>query len=468
MEYIFKDTFLLHSGLAQQLYQDFAKELPILDYHNHLSPQLIAENACFKNITEVWLNGDHYKWRAMRTMGVNEELITGNASDLDKFKAWATIVPQTLRNPLFHWTHMELKNPFKIEEYLNASNAESVFETTSSLLQDDAFTPQGLLSHFKVEMLGTTDDPTDDLSHHIRIKNSTFPTKVKPTFRPDNAFKIDEKESFRTYIQKLSSISGKAINDLESLISALKIRIDYFDEVGCVASDHGLSTLPSSPKLSFTEVNTELKTVLQGDDKNAEKIKNDFTFYVLKELCCYYSTKNWVQQFHLGALRNTNAQKHKTLGVDTGFDSIGDFKQASTLANFFSSLEERDALAKTVIYNLNPADNALFATMIGNFQGSDVKGKIQFGSGWWFLDQFNGITNQLNDLSNFGLISTFIGMLTDSRSFLSYSRHEYFRRILCNLFAEDVQKGHLPNDLNWIGEFITNICYTNAKNYFKQ
>lgn len=467
MSYIFDDNFLLQSSLAQKLYQDFAKDLPIIDYHNHLSPQLIQENTSFKNITEVWLKGDHYKWRAMRTMGVKEELITGNGSDKDKFKAWANIVPQTLRNPLFHWTHLELRNPFNINEYLNDSSADRIYEDTSAQLQNENFRPQGLLTHYNVEMVGTTDDPTDDLSSHIALKSSDFKTNVKPTFRPDNIFKIDGKDEFRAYVQKLSARTSLEITDFESLIEALKNRIDFFDEVDCVASDHGLSYLPSPAKLTSTEINVEVRKVLSGDDSNAENIKNDFSFLVLLELCQVYAQKKWVQQFHLGALRNTNLKKLSILGADTGFDSIGDFKQGENLGYFFNALEELDGLAKTVIYNLNPADNALFATMIGNFQGEGVRGKIQFGSGWWFLDQLDGMKNQINDLSNFGLLSCFIGMLTDSRSFLSYSRHEYFRRILCDLIAEDVRKGYLPNDEKWIGELISNICYYNAKSYFK-
>lgn len=467
MGYIFNDNFLLQSNLAQQLYQDFAKNLPVIDYHNHLSPKLINENTSFQTITDIWLKGDHYKWRAMRTMGVSENLITGNASDKEKFKAWAQVVPHTLRNPLFHWTHMELKNPFNIHEYLNDKNADKIYEETNVLLQENSYKPQGLLTHFNVEMVGTTDDPTDDLADHVALQKSSFQTKVKPTFRPDNVFKIDGKNEFRNYINQLGKISNIEIVNFDTLLKALENRIDFFDSVGCVASDHGLSFLPFAPKSTVFEIDIELKIVLNGDDSKADIIKNDFTFLLLIELCRLYEKKKWVQQFHLGALRNTNQKKLSILGVDTGFDSIGDFKQGQNLAFFLNQLEELDGLTKTIIYNLNPSDNALFATMIGNFQGEGIRGKIQFGSGWWFLDQLDGMKNQINDLSNFGLLSCFIGMLTDSRSFLSYSRHEYFRRLLCNLLAEDILNGYLPNDKTWIGELISNICYYNAKTYFK-
>lgn len=467
MKYIFDETFLLQSNLAVQLYQDFAKNLPIIDYHNHLSPQKIQENNHFDNMTEIWLDGDHYKWRAMRTMGVKENLITGSANPQEKFKSWAAIVPHTMRNPLYHWTHLELKNPFGIEDYLNENNADVIYQKTSMLLQEDKYRPQQLLTNFNVEMLGTTDDAIDDLKFHIDIKNSDFKTDVKPTFRPDKVFNIDKGDDFRDYLQKLSQISGIEISDYDSLIKALQNRIDFFDSVGCVASDHGLSQLPKKSHLSLFELNVYVKEVINGNDQYAVKIKGDFLYHTLLQLCCFYKEKQWVQQFHLGALRNTNTQKLGILGADTGYDSIGDYSQAVNMASFFNELELIDGLSKTIIYNLNPADNAMFATMIGNFQGEDVKGKIQFGSGWWFLDQLDGMTNQINDLSNYGLLSCFIGMLTDSRSFLSYSRHEYFRRLLCNLLAEDVNKGYLPNDINWIGNMIANICYHNAKNYFK-
>jgi len=467
MSYFLKDNFILGSSIAEQLYFGFAKNQPIIDYHSHLSPQAIVVNQKFENITDIWLKGDHYKWRAMRALGVSEYYITGAATDREKFQKWSETVPYTLRNPLFHWTHMELKNPFGIEELLNANSAEKIYYTTQQQLQQDAFSTQGLLKHFNVEMVGTTDDPTDSLEHHISLKNSGLKTKVLPSFRPDKIFNIHLDDDFRKYIQKLGDVSGVAIIDLESLIAACKIRVDYFDNAGCVASDHGLNYIPHKGKLSKNELDTVFKAVLQGNDAGASEAQEAYAFYVLAELCAMYHDKGWVQQFHLGALRNSNAHKVAVIGADTGYDSIGDYRQAETLSVLLNHLEQQDKLAKTVLYNLNPADNTLFATMAGNFQGEGIRSKIQFGSGWWFLDQLDGMTKQINALSNQGLISTFIGMLTDSRSFLSYSRHEYFRRLLCNLFAEDMQKGYLPNDIQWIGGIIADICYHNAKNYFK-
>jgi glucuronate isomerase len=461
-----KDNFILDSDIAEQLYHGFAKNQPIIDHHSHLSPEAIATNKKFHSITDIWLKDDHYKWRAMRSLGIGEHFITGNATDFEKFAKWAETVPYTLRNPLFHWTHMELKNPFGINDLLNPENAKHIYDTTSKLLQQDTFSTQGLLQNFNVEMVGTTDDPTDSLEHHTQLRDSGFKIKVLPTFRPDKIFNIHNGNAFREYVQKLSEVSGVAITGLESLVAAYTIRIDYFDAAGCCTSDHGLNSIPHKGNYAQNEIETVLKQVLNGNDARGTEIKEAFSFFVLTELCKIYHKKNWVQQFHLGALRNSNAYKVSVLGPDTGFDSVGDYRQAETLSAFLNNLEKEDKLAKTVLYNLNPADNTLFATMTGNFQGEGIRGKIQFGSGWWFLDQLDGMTKQINTLSNQGLISTFIGMLTDSRSFLSYSRHEYFRRLLCNLFAEDIKKGYIPNDINWIGSIISDICYHNAKKYF--
>ncbi|MXN93195.1 glucuronate isomerase [Flavobacterium sp. Sd200] len=461
------DNFILESDVAEQLYHGFAKHQPIIDYHSHLSPEAIASNKKFENITDIWLKGDHYKWRAMRALGVEERYITGDASDSEKFAKWAQTVPYTVRNPLFHWTHMELKNPFGITELLNANNAESIYNTTTKMLQQDNFSTQGLLQQFNVVMVGTTDDPIDTLEHHLQLKNSTFSTKILPSFRPDKIFNIHTGNDFREYVQKLGNSAGINITDLESLMAAYSIRIAYFDDAGCCASDHGLTAVPPRDNYSKAEIDAVFKAVLNGDDNNALSVKDSFSFYVLAELCKLYYDKGWVQQFHLGSLRNSNAHKVAVLGADTGYDTVGDYKQGETLAYFLNHLESHDKLAKTVLYNLNPADNTLFATMAGNFQGEGIRGKVQFGSGWWFLDQLDGMTKQINTLSNQGLISTFIGMLTDSRSFLSYSRHEYFRRLICNLFAQDIKKGYIPNDINWIGSIIGDICYNNAKNYFR-
>jgi len=467
MPYFLKDNFILDSSTAEKLYFEFAKDQPIVDYHSHLSPGAIAKNQKFENITDIWLKGDHYKWRAMRALGIEERFITGDATDREKFGKWSETVPYTLRNPLFHWTHMELKNPFGIKELLNKDSAEDIYNATEQQLQTDAFSTQGLLQHFNVAMVGTTDDPTDLLEHHFTLQNSSFKTKVLPSFRPDKIFNIHLGNEFRDYVIKLGEVSGIEIKDFESLIEAYSIRVNYFDTAGCIASDHGLAHIPNKGSFTITELEIIFKAVLNGDDSQAHKAKEAFAFYILAELCKLYHDKGWVQQFHLGALRNSNAHKVQVIGADTGYDSVGDYEQAETLSAFLNHMEKQDRLAKTILYNLNPRDNTLFATMAGNFQGEGIRGKIQFGSGWWFLDQLDGMTKQINALSNQGLLSTFIGMLTDSRSFLSYSRHEYFRRLICNLFAEDMKRGFIPDDVNWVGSVISDICYHNAKNYFK-
>ncbi|MFC3197170.1 glucuronate isomerase [Parapedobacter deserti] len=465
MAYFLHDNFLLLSNTAVRLYHEYAKELPIIDYHSHLPPDVVASDANFRNITDIWLAGDHYKWRAQRALGIAERYITGDADDRDKFRKWAEAVPYTLRNPLYHWTHMELKNPFGIHELLGPDNADAIFETTTAQLQAPGFSPRGLLGHFRVEMVGTTDDPADDLKHHQAIGKSGFQTKVLPTFRPDKAFQLSRGDAYRQYIERLQSSSGVAIVDIDTLLDALWNRLYYFHSQGCRIADHGLSHLPHKGTSSIS-LNEVFKQVLSGDDRLAAEHEEAFTYAVLSELCKLYHDKGWVQQFHLGPLRDTNSRKLRELGADTGYDSIGDFRQAEAMQQFFNALEEEDRLAKTVVYNLNPSDNAVFAAMMGNFQREGVKGKMQFGSGWWFLDQLDGMTHQINTLSNIGLISCFVGMLTDSRSFLSYSRHEYFRRLLCNLFAEDIEKGLLPSDIAWTGKIIQDISYFNAKSYF--
>ncbi len=464
MAHFLHDDFLLQSQHAVTLYHDYAKELPIIDYHSHLPPDAVASDDNFKNITRIWLAGDHYKWRAQRALGIPEKFITGDASDRDKFRKWAEAVPYTLRNPLYHWTHMELKDPFGITELLGPDNADAIFDSTLTQLQEPEFSPRGLLRHFGVEMVGTTDDPTDDLVHHQAIAQSGLKTKVLPTFRPDKVFQLSKGDDYRSYIEQLQSSSGVAIVDLDTLLDALWSRLYYFHSHGCRIADHGLNHLPAA-MTSPVSLNEVFKQVLSGDDRLAAEHEEAFTYVVLSELCKLYHDKGWVQQFHLGPLRNTNSRKLRELGADTGYDSIGDFQQAQRMQRFFNALEEDGRLAKTVVYNLNPADNAVFAAMMGNFQGEGIKGKMQFGSGWWFLDQLDGMTQQLNTLSNIGLISCFVGMLTDSRSFLSYSRHEYFRRLLCNLFAEDINRGLLPDDIQWTGKLIQDICYYNAKGY---
>lgn len=469
MSSFIKENFLLHSDLAEKLYQDFAKKLPIIDYHNHLSPEQIRTNHNFEDITAIWLQGDHYKWRAMRATGTPERYITGHASSYEKFEKWAETVPQTLRNPLYHWTHMELQNPFGIDALLSKETALTIYRQTKEQLATKEFSTQSLLNRFNVEFVGTTDDPIDDLENHRLIKeNKDFQVSVSPTFRPDKAFAITSGNAFRSYVTQLSIISEEEITSLDTLISALKKRADKFDQTGCVASDHGLKYLPKRSNQSRQKINQVFINILHGDDTEAAEIEDDYIFEILAALCEIYHDKNWVQQFHLGPLRNTNTQKLSLIGADGGYDSIGDFRQAERMSQFFNHLEQRDKLAKTVIYNVNPADNAVFASMTGNFQGEGIKGKIQFGSGWWYMDQLDGMRDQINTLSNLGLVSCFIGMLTDSRSFLSYSRHEYFRRLVCNIFADDVLKGYLPNDIPLIGSIISDICYYNAKQYFKE
>ena len=461
---VIPERFLLQNETAMRLFNGYAKDLPIIDYHNHLPPQEIAENKKFENLTEIWLKGDHYKWRGMRTLGVDENLITGNASDQEKFMAWAKIVPATLRNPLFHWTHMELKDPFGVNSFLNADSGLAIYEHCNALLAKDDFSTQGLLNHYKVKMVGTTDDPCDDLKWHRKVSEDGFSVKVKPSFRPDKALQIDKTAQFRQYVATLSEVSGIAITDVDGLVAALKSRIAFFAAHDCSISDHGLSCLPYTFVLSDAE-KKEFEDFLKADGAVFSN-PDAFAGYVLTALSKDYHERGWVQQFHLGAIRNNNLGMFARLGADAGYDSIGDFNHAERMSAFFGNLSLTDQLPKTIIYNLNPADNEVFAAMTGNFADGSMKGKMQFGSGWWFLDQKDGIEKQLNALSNLGIVSNFVGMLTDSRSFLSYSRHEYFRRILCNMFGTEMENGQLPNDEEWIGKIISDICYYNAETYF--
>lgn len=459
------DDFLLQTESARRLYHDYVKGLPIIDYHCHLSPEAIARNDNFANMTQIWLAGDHYKWRALRTLGIDENFITGGASDEEKFVKWAQAVPFTMRNPLYHWAHMELKDPFGVSELLTGENALEIYNHCNNLLQQPSFTPQSLLRHFNVEMVGTTDDPVDDLAFHKQIASSGLAVKVLPSFRPDKALNLSGGDVFRTYLQQLSEVSGVVISSIDTLLEALQERVNYFHNNGCRVSDHGLACLPMVGKPSG-KLDKIFAAVLAGKDTEAAAYYDEFCLFILLELCKMYRQKGWVQQFHLGAIRNNNILMLEINGPDTGYDSIGDYSHIAALSAFFNKLESENNLAKTVIYNLNPADNAAFATMIGNFQGSGIKGKMQFGSAWWFLDQLDGMKAQMDTLSTMGLISCFIGMLTDSRSFLSYSRHEYFRRLVCNIFGNDIEQGLLPADLPWIGKMVQDICYYNAKSYF--
>ncbi|WP_285008681.1 glucuronate isomerase [Pedobacter faecalis] len=461
---VIPEDFLLSNDTAKTLYHNYAKDLPVIDYHNHLPPQEIAENKQFANLTEIWLKGDHYKWRGMRALGVDERLITGDASDEEKFMAWARVVPATVRNPLFHWTHMELKDPFGVNQYLNEGSAAEIYQHCNKLLSTPDFSTQGLLKHFKVQMVGTTDDPCDDLQYHRALRESNFEVKVKPSFRPDKALQIDKPAQFRAYMMSLGEAANMVISDLPGLVAALQSRVDHFAAHGCSIADHGLSALPAVYCLTETE-QQEFEAFLKPGDRHYSN-PDAFAGYVLTALSKMYHEKGWVQQFHLGAIRNNNIGMFNKLGADSGYDSIGDFNQIERMAGFLGNLSASDQLTRTIIYNLNPADNEAFAAMIGNFADGSMKGKMQFGSGWWFLDQKDGIEKQLNALSNMGIVSNFIGMLTDSRSFLSYSRHEYFRRILCNLFGVEMEAGLLPGDEKWIGQIVSDICYYNAKEYF--
>lgn len=464
MKNFLDENFLLQSKTAQTLYHDYAKEMPIIDYHNHLMPEQIANDINFENITQVWLYGDHYKWRAMRTNGIDEKYITGTATDYEKFEQWAATVPYTLRNPLYHWTHLELQRYFNIETLLSPETAKEIYDTCSVKLQTPEYSVKNLLRKMNVKVVCTTDDPTDSLQHHKKIKEDGFEIKVLPAFRPDKAMNVDDVDVFNAYVKKLESVTGNNIKSFDDYLKALKSRHDFFAEMGCCVSDHGLEQLYAE---DYTDaaISEIFNSLLSG--KTISNIDNfKFKSAMLVNFAKWDHEKNWVQQYHLGALRNNNSRMLQSLGADTGWDSIGDFTQGRQLSKFMNSLDTSDQLAKTIIYNLNPGDNELVATMIGNFNDGTVEGKIQFGSGWWFLDQKDGMTKQINALSNMGLISKFVGMLTDSRSFMSFPRHEYFRRLLCNIFGNEIEEGELPDNKEWIGKIIQDICYNNAKNYF--
>ncbi len=464
-EFFINEDFLLQNEFAKKLYYGYAKNLPIIDYHCHLSPKDIAEDTQFQNCTQVWLAGDHYKWRAMRTLGIKEEFITGNASDEQKFQKWAETVPYTLRNPLYHWTHLELKRYFDIEELLDGTNSSTIYRKTTDILQHQSHSAQGLLKQMQVEVVCTTDDPIDTLTHHQTTQKKDINITLLPTFRPDRAYSIEHPINYLGYLDLLSESCGLTIDTYQDLINALNDRVAYFHKHGARLADHGLEQLYFFEPGTY-DCETIFKKIRSKQDLDREEIQY-FKFETLWHLCKMYHTQGWVQQFHLGALRNTNHRMLSLLGPDTGFDSIGDFSQALALSKFLNLLDTKDQLAKTILYNLNPADNEVMATMAGNFNDGSFKGKIQFGSAWWFLDQKDGMEKQINTLSNLGLLSCFVGMLTDSRSFLSFPRHEYFRRILCNLIGKDVENGELPADEGWLGKIVADICYDNAKEYFK-
>ncbi len=459
------EHFLLSNDAARRLYFDYARAMPIFDYHCHLPSEQIADNHRFANLTEVWLGGDHYKWRVMRALGVDEELITGGADHRAKFHAWAEAVPFTIRNPVYHWTHMELRRPFGIEALLTPANADAVYDRCNELLATDALRVRGILADFDVRALCTTDDPADDLAAHRRIAaDPAFPVIVAPAFRPDKAMAAADPAAYNAYLDRLGAASGIDIGSYADLLQALEQRHAFFHAHGCRLSDHGLEEIPADP---FTPAagSAAFAKVRAGTALEVAELRV-LQSTLLYELATMDAARGWAQQFHLGALRGVNTRMGSALGPDTGFDSIGDQAQARSLARFLDHLDRDGRLAKTILYNLNPSDNDLMASMIGTFQDGTVRGKMQLGAAWWFNDQIDGMRAQMAALSNCGVISVFVGMVTDSRSFLSYPRHDYFRRLLCDLFGDDIERGVLPADYPHLGGVVQDICYDNAARYF--
>lgn len=457
------DDFLLHSRTARRLYHQFAESEPIFDYHCHLPPRDVAENRRFNNLFEIWLEGDHYKWRAMRSNGVAERYCTGDATPFEKFKAWAATVPHTLRNPLYHWTHLELSRYFGISELLSEATAERVWKKANEKLATPALTTQGILKKFHVTHVCTTDDPVDDLRWHRQFAASGHPTQMLPAFRPDKALTVNQTAGFNAWVEQLAAASNVDIGSFASFLDALRQRHDFFHANGCRLSDHGMNHCFAD----FCDAKTAGAIFAKARRGRAVSPAEhaQFASFMMVFFGQLDAAKGWTKQLHLGALRNNNTRLLTQLGPDTGFDSIGDFPQCGALSAYLNRLDTDNTLPKTIIYNLNPADNYAFATMIGNFQDGTIPGKIQFGSGWWFLDQKEGMEWQMNALSNLGLLSRFVGMVTDSRSFMSYCRHEYFRRTLCNLIGRDIENGEIPNDDALVGPMIRNICYANARQY---
>ncbi len=457
------DDFLLQSDPARRLFRQFAQEPPILDYHNHLPPQDIAEGRQFANLFEIWLEGDHYKWRAMRANGIDEKFCTGKAKPYDKFLAFAKTVPHTLRNPLYHWTHLELKRYFGIETLLNADTARQIWDEANEKLADASLSARGILERFQVRALCTTDDPTSDLKNHRAIAQSGCPAKVYPTFRPDKALNVHDPKAFNGWVDHLAEVEDMEIGNYTALCDALRERHGFFHSIGGRLSDHGLEHCYAD-FCGEGEASRIFDKARSGKAATPEE-QGKFAANLMLLFGQLNAEKDWTMQLHLGPIRNNNAKLFAELGPDIGCDSIGDFPQALALSRFLGKLSETDSLPRTVLYNVNPVDNFVFATMAGNFQDGDIPGKIQFGSGWWFVDQKEGMEWQMNALSNCGLISRFIGMLTDSRSFMSFPRHEYFRRTLCNLIGKDVDEGLVPDDDALLGPMIENICFGNARDY---
>ncbi len=466
MKNFMDNNFLLMNDTAVTLYHDFAKDMPIFDYHCHLNPAEISGNKSYRNITEIWLGGDHYKWRAMRSNGVTEDYITGDRPDKEKFMKWAETIVNCIGNPLYHWTHLELRRFFGIDTLLSPETAEEIWEKTNAMLATNEFTARELIKRSNVKALCTTDDPIDSLEHHIALReDTTFDVRVLPTFRPDKSFNI-EKEGFAQWIAKLGEVTGREITTFAALLEALGERISFFHQVGCRVSDHALDPVMYAAG-PLEDAETIFKKGLNGEDISHEELKI-YKGQVMLFLGREYSRLGWVMQLHMGTIRNNSTRMFRELGPDTGFDSIGDRVFAEDLAKLLDALDDTDELPKTVLYNLNPRENEVLATMMGCFQGGGIPGKIQFGSGWWFLDQKDGMIKQMIALGNLGLLSRFIGMLTDSRSFLSYTRHEYFRRILCNLLGTWVEEGEVPKDIELLGRMVQNICYNNVENYISK
>ena len=459
------ENFLLQSAAAERLYHDHAAKMPIIDYHCHLSPEYVASDHQFRSLAEIWLDGDHYKWRAMRTNGVAERYCTGDASDWEKFEKWAETVPYTMRNPLYHWTHLELKTAFGVDKLLNPSSAREIYDHCSALLQQPEYSARGLMRRYNVEVVCTTDDPIDSLEHHIKCREDGFECKVLPTWRPDKAMAVESPSAFKTYIDRLAEVSGVEIRSFQTLLDALQVRHRFFESVGCRLSDHGIEEFYAED-YTTSEIETIFAKVYGGEELSDTEIRK-YKSAMLVEFGVMDYESGWTQQFHFGPIRNNNSRMMAAVGVDTGFDSMGDLNQAKNMAKFLDRLDVQGKLTKTILYNINPRDNEMVATMIGNFQDGVTPGKIQFGSGWWFLDQKDGMERQMNTLSLLGLLSRFVGMLTDSRSFLSYPRHEYFRRTLCNLIGNDIEQGLLPaSEMEFLGQMVENISYNNAKAYF--
>ena len=467
MKNFLDENFVLQTETAQKLYHEHAAKMPIIDYHCHLVPSMVANDHQFRSITEAWLGGDHYKWRAMRTNGIDEKYCTGkDTSDWEKFEKWAETVPYTMRNPLYHWTHLELKTAFGIEKLLSPKTAREIFDECNEKLASPEYSARNLMRKYKVETVCTTDDPVDTLEHHIKTRNDGFEIKMLPTWRPDKAMAVESASAFRSYVEQLAGVSETSISTFDDMILALRKRQDIFAAQGCKLSDHGIEEFYAED-YTEAEIKAIFNKIYGGKELTHEEILK-FKSAMMVIFAEMDWEKGWTQQFHYGAIRNNNTRLFNQLGPDTGFDSIGTFNTAKAMSKFLNRLDTNNKLAKTILYNLNPADNEMIATMIGNFQDGTVAGKIQFGSGWWFLDQKDGMEKQMNSLSVLGLLSRFVGMLTDSRSFLSYPRHEYFRRTLCNLLGNDVEQGLLPHqELEFIGKMVEDISYNNAKNFFK-